>query len=179
VKYKIPHGIAATLLIACTFWLIQTTNTRALALDVLIEKFMQAKTARYDTIATFEGQPPLKVKGFFLEPAQMREEFGDTINIYDWTARNKIFLDSKSKRATVFNLKNLPDELQTAIVMTNFEFNVELDKSLFSVEIPQGYTVADVNVDLSPPSESELITALRTCTEVSNHLCRPLCTRNQ
>ncbi|MEQ1829480.1 MAG: hypothetical protein ABL921_26180, partial [Pirellula sp.] len=34
--------------------------------------------------------------------------------------------------------------------------------------IPAGYTVAGVNVDLSPPSESELITALRMCSEVSN-----------
>ena len=39
---------------------------------------------------------------------------------------------------------------------------------LFSVEIPQGYTVADVNLDVSAPSESELIEALKMCTEVSN-----------
>lgn len=36
---------------------------------------------------------------------------------------------------------------KTEIDMTNFEFNVALDKSLFSVEIPQGYNVADVNVN--------------------------------
>ena len=57
---------------------------------------------------------------------------------------------------------------KTEIVMTNFEFNVDLDKSLFNIEIPQGYNVADLNVDLSTPSEGELITALRMCTDVSN-----------
>ena len=243
MKYKIPHGIAATLLVACAVWLIQSASTPALALDLLIEKLMQAKTARYDTIVTTEGQPPLKMKGYYLEPNHMREEFDGFINIIDWSARKRIGLDPKNMRATVLSLKNLPDELMTGmqegnwfegtrqmlraattdpyakvvslgekqldgrtvigvrfeisgshmtlwadpatqlpvriestsagppkseVAMTNFEFNIELDKSLFSVEIPNGYTVADVNVDLSPSSESELITALRMCTEVSN-----------
>jgi hypothetical protein len=242
MKYKIPHGIVAMLFLAGMFWLLQSVSTPALALDVLIEKFMKAKTARYDTIVTVEGQPPLKMKGFYLEPTHMREENDGYVNISDWAARKRIGLDSKTKRATVFNLKNLPDEMKngmqegnwfegmrqmlraattdpkakvislgekqldgrkvvgfrfespgtpmtlwadpvtqlpvriestvagppkTEVVMTNFEFNIELDKSLFSVEIPDGYTVTDVKVDLSPPSESDLITALRMCCEVS------------
>ena len=57
---------------------------------------------------------------------------------------------------------------KSEVAMTNFEFNIELDRSLFSVEIPDGYTVVDVNVVLSPPSENELIAALRMCSEVSN-----------
>lgn len=243
MKHKIPHGIAATLCLAGMVWSLSSVNTPALALDVLIEKFMKAKTARYDTIVTVEGQPPLKMKGLYLEPTHMREENDGYINISDWAARKKIGLDPKTKRATVFNLKNLPDEMkngmqegnwfegirqmlraattdpnatvtslgekqldgrrvagirfeipgtpmtmwadpvtqlpvriestsagppQSEVVMTNFEFNIELDKSLFSVEIPEGYTVTGVDVDLSPPSESELITALRMCSEVSN-----------
>jgi hypothetical protein len=243
MKYKIPHGIAATFFFAGMVWLFSSVGTPVLALDVLIERFMKAKTARYDTIVNVDGQPPLKMKGLYLEPTHLREEGDGFINITDWAARKRIGLDPKTKRATVFNLKNLSDEMKngmqdgnwfegirqmlraattdpkakvislgekqldgrnvvgvrfempgtpmtlwadpatqlpvriestlagppkTEVVMTNFEFNIELDKSLFSVEIPEGYKVADVNIDLSPPSESELITALRMCSEVSN-----------
>lgn len=243
MKYKVPHGIAATLIVACAIWLIQSASTPALALDLLIEKLMQVKSARYETIVTVEGHLPQNMKGFYLAPSHMREESDGGITIFDWAAGKSVALDPKTKRATVLSLKKLPDELKngmkdgnwfegmrqamrvaskdptakvqslgekqfdgkvlvgvriempgmpmkvwsnpetqlpvrmestttgppkTEIVMTHFEFNVELDKSLFSVEIPQGYTVADVNVDLSPPSEGELITALRMCTDVSN-----------
>lgn len=243
MKYKVPHGVAATVVIACAIWLIQSASTPALALDLLFERLMQAKSARYETIVTVEGHSPQRMKGFYLAPTHMRQESDGGINIFDWAAGKSVALDPKTKRATVLSLKNLPDELKngmkdggwfegmrqalrvatkdptakvqslgekqfdgkvlvgirietpgmpmtvwsnpetqlpvrmestmigppkTEIVMTNFEFNVELDKSMFSVEIPQGYTVADVNVDLSPPSESELITALRMCTEVSS-----------
>ncbi len=243
MKYKVPHGIAATLFVACAIWLIQSSSTPAFALDRLIEKLMQAKTARYDTIVTVEDHSPLKRKCFYLEPVHIREEADGVVTISDWSAHKSISLDPKTMRATVFSLRNLPDELKngmrdgnwfegvrqtlrvatkdpnakvtslgekqfdgrtlvgarievpgmpmtfwsdpvtqlpvriestmagppkTEIVMTNFEFNIELDKSLFSLETPNGYTVADVNVDLSPPSESELVTALRMCTEVSN-----------
>ena len=243
MKYKIPHGIAATFIVAGIFWLMTTVNKPALALETLFGNFMKARTARYDTIVTIDGQPPLEMKGLFLEPKHMREEINGTINIIDWEARKRIGLDPKNMRATVMNLKNLSDEMsnwmqegnwfegtrqmlrsatsdpnakvvslgekqldgrrvvgvrfelpgmpmtlwadpatqlpiriesnllgppKTEVVITNFEFNIELDESLFSVEIPDGYSVADFNMDLSPPSESELITALRMCCEVSN-----------
>ncbi len=233
----------STLVVACAIWLIQSVSTPALALDLLIEKLMQAKSARYETIVTAEGDSPQTTKGFYLAPAHMRQESDGGITIFDWAAGKSLSLEPKTKRATILSLKNLPDELKngmkeghwfegmrealrvatkdpaakiqslgekqfdgkvlvgirieipgmpmtvwsnpetqlpvrmestmtgppkTEIVMTHFEFNVDLDKSLFSVDIPPEYTVADVNVDLSPPSESELITALRMCTEVLN-----------
>ena len=243
MRYKVPHSFAATLFVACAICFIQSAGAPALAVDVLIEKLMQVKSARYETMVTLDGQPPLRMTGFYREPSHMREEINGYITISDWAARKKIGLDTKTRRATVFNLKNLPDEpsngmregnwfegtrqmLRAAaigpndtavslgekqlegrtvvgvrfelpgapmtlwadpetqlpvriestmagppkseVVISNFEFNIDLDKSMFSVEISQGYTVADVNVDLSPPLESELITALRMCTEVSN-----------
>ena len=243
MKYKVPHGVAATMIVACAVWLIQSASTPALALDLLIEKLMQAESARFETIVTVEGHSPQKMKGFYLAPAHMRQESDGSITIVDWATGKSLALDPKTKRATELSFKNLPGELKnglkdvnwfegmrqalrvatkdptskvqslgeqqfggkvlvgirietpgmpmtiwsdpktqlpvrmestmtgppkTEIVLTSFEFNVELDKAMFSVEIPQGYTVADVTVDLSPPSESELIAALRMCTEVSN-----------
>ena len=243
MKYKVPHGIAATVVVACAIWLIQSASTPALALDLLVEKLMQSKSARYETIVTAEGHSPQAIKGFYLSPSHVRHESDGGITIFDWAAGKSLSLDPKTKQASVLSLKNLPDEQingltegnwfegmrealrvatkdpaakiqslgekqfdgkllvgirieipgmpmtvwsnpetqlpvrmettmtgppKTEIVVTNFEFNVDFDKSLFSVEIPPVYSVADVNVDLSHPSESELITALRMCTEVSN-----------
>jgi len=43
----------------------------------------------------------------------------------------------------------MPGPTQTKVVMTNYEFNVKLDKSLFSIIIPQGYNVTKTDIDLS------------------------------
>jgi outer membrane lipoprotein-sorting protein len=41
--------------------------------------------------------------------------------------------------------------------MTDIVFDVELDESLFSLEIPEGYTVRTMQVDASEPTEEDLI----------------------
>jgi hypothetical protein len=51
--------------------------------------------------------------------------------------------------------------------LSDFVFDVQLDESLFSVEPPAGYTVQDMNVDVSTPQEKDLIETFRTYTEVS------------
>ncbi|MCH7729878.1 MAG: hypothetical protein IH991_25920 [Planctomycetes bacterium] len=57
---------------------------------------------------------------------------------------------------------------QTEVVMNNYEFNVDLDKSLFSTTIPDGYRVIEADVDASPPTEKDFIVALKMCCKVSN-----------
>ncbi len=57
---------------------------------------------------------------------------------------------------------------KTEVVMTNYEFDVELDESLFSVDIPDGYTVTEVDMDSSPPSEDELLDTLRLLSEADD-----------
>jgi anti-sigma factor RsiW len=49
----------------------------------------------------------------------------------------------------------------TKTTMSDFTFNLQMDESLFSVDPPVGYTVQNINVDVSPPEEQDLITALR------------------
>lgn len=50
---------------------------------------------------------------------------------------------------------------QVELVMSNYEFDVDLDKSLFSIEVPEGYNVATTDVDVSPATEAEFITSLK------------------
>jgi hypothetical protein len=54
--------------------------------------------------------------------------------------------------ATVANVK---------VTISDFVFNVDMDRSLFSVEPPAGYTVQDVKIDASPMQERDLIETLR------------------
>ncbi len=57
---------------------------------------------------------------------------------------------------------------QMQIVMSNYEFNVELDESLFSTEIPEGYNVVEAEFDASTPTEADFIATLTMCTKGSN-----------
>jgi len=47
------------------------------------------------------------------------------------------------------------------VVMTNFQFDVELDDSLFSLTPPDGYTRVEVQADVSGVTEQDLIEYLR------------------
>jgi len=45
----------------------------------------------------------------------------------------------------------------TTYTMTDIVFDVELDESIFSLEIPEGYTIRTMQVDASKPTEKDLI----------------------
>jgi len=47
------------------------------------------------------------------------------------------------------------------VSMSNIAFNVELDESLFSLEIPEGYEVRELQRDMSEPIEADLIESFR------------------
>ena len=53
----------------------------------------------------------------------------------------------------------------TTYTMTDIVFDVELDESLFSLEIPEGYTVHTMQVDASEPTEKDLIEMFRIWAE--------------
>lgn len=52
-------------------------------------------------------------------------------------------------------------------VWTHFEFNIPVKASLFSMMPPAGYTVVDVPVDVSPPTENDLIATLRQYAQMT------------
>ena len=54
---------------------------------------------------------------------------------------------------------------KTRVVMSDFRFNVDLDQSLFSLEIPDGYTVNRVKMDVSKTTVEDLAQTLRVVAE--------------
>jgi outer membrane lipoprotein-sorting protein len=52
-------------------------------------------------------------------------------------------------------------------IMSDFEFNVPMDESLFSIEPPLGYTVENQKIDVSPTEEKNLIETFRLYSELS------------
>ena len=224
MKYKVPHWTSAAFLIACAIWFVRYESPSAFAIEKVVDNVMNARSARFDVLASITGQPTLKMKGLFLAPNHYRQELenGDII-IYDSQALKIVSLHPKTKQATVFNLLNITEEAkrsmqsnefdmvreslskaisdpdsnieslgkkkldgrtvvgfrlqtklqsvtvwadsrtkypvrieatmpgptQTKVVMTNYEFNVKLNKSLFSIIIPQGYHVTKTDIDLS------------------------------
>jgi outer membrane lipoprotein-sorting protein len=54
------------------------------------------------------------------------------------------------------------------VVMTDFEFDVALEPSMFSLDVPEGYQSNSVSVDASPPTESDFIASLRKLSDVSD-----------
>jgi len=65
-----------------------------------------------------------------------------------------------------YDMAGMPGK-QMKLVMSNFEFNVELDDSLFSLQIPEGYTVRTMQMDLSEPQEKDLIEMFRIWAETT------------
>jgi len=51
-------------------------------------------------------------------------------------------------------------------VMKNFEFDPQIDESLFSMEVPAGYTLQEAALDLSDVSEQDFIESLRIWAEI-------------
>ena len=56
---------------------------------------------------------------------------------------------------------------ETHIMMSHYEFNIELDESLFDVAVPQGYEMVETDLDTSPPTEEDFITAMRLGSKIS------------
>jgi len=54
------------------------------------------------------------------------------------------------------------------ILVHDFEFNVPLEESLFSMEIPPGFQVVPLQMEASEPGEKDLIQALRLCADLTD-----------
>jgi outer membrane lipoprotein-sorting protein len=53
------------------------------------------------------------------------------------------------------------------ITMTDFEFNVPLENSLFSLTPPEAYSVISAEINTGSPTESDFIQSLRKCAEMA------------
>ncbi len=55
---------------------------------------------------------------------------------------------------------------QMQVICKNLEFDVDLDESLFSMDVPEGYTLQQVELDLLGSTEQDFIEGLRIRAEV-------------
>ena len=55
---------------------------------------------------------------------------------------------------------------QMSVILKNFEFDVELDESLLSMDVPAGYTLQEESVNLSDATEQDFVESLRIWAEI-------------
>ncbi len=78
------------------------------------------------------------------------------------TLETKIWADPKTELPMLVELQ-ITTSIGYKIVLKDFEYDVELDKSLFDLTPPKGYTVHKRTIDLSPIKG--LVEGLRFCAE--------------
>ncbi|MHC4622049.1 MAG: hypothetical protein ACYTEQ_30275 [Planctomycetota bacterium] len=63
---------------------------------------------------------------------------------------------------------------ETRAVFSNFDFDTEIDESLFSMEVPDGYTLQDqAQADFANPTEQDLVEGLRIWADLIGGLFPP------
>ena len=72
-----------------------------------------------------------------------------------------VWANSETKMPVRMEIREDP----MVIAMSNIVFNVELDEALFSLEIPQGYSVTTFRRDLSEPAERDFVESFRIWAE--------------
>jgi len=72
-----------------------------------------------------------------------------------------VWANSETKMPIRFEVSTGP----VTNTISNIVFGVELDESLFDLEIPEGYMVRTMRVDVSEPTEKDLIETLRLWSE--------------
>jgi hypothetical protein len=57
---------------------------------------------------------------------------------------------------------------KTEVIMSDFEFDVNLEPSLFLLDPPAGYKTTTIPIDAAPPTEQDFIAALRRLTDATD-----------
>ena len=93
---------------------------------------------------------------------------------WDWT----IWADAETGLPVRVEVKADTFGTGMPVVMSDFVFGEEMDESLFSLTPPEGYTVREMQVDASVPTEEDLIKALRSTTVMTDGVFPPEFTLN-
>ncbi len=79
----------------------------------------------------------------------------------------KIWIDTETRlpvRMEMGGQLGMLPKMQT--VCTDFQWDVKVDKALLNLEVPKGYQVTDMAVNVAPPAEADLLAALKTAAEL-------------
>lgn len=105
-----------------------------------------------------------KVENLGKRTIEGRETVGFRISKGDMEC--KIWTDSDTRLLVRVELTALRFKPKTRIVMSDFRINVELDESLFSLDVPEGYTIVSrLNIDAAEPKLDDLAQMLRLVAE--------------
>ena len=78
-----------------------------------------------------------------------------------------VWADTETCLPVLMELRYGGGAQQYFVTMSNFELDVPLDPALFSMAVPEGYTVEDRSMNMSPPTEADLVTGLRQCAHMA------------
>jgi hypothetical protein len=151
--------------------IIDTDNEKLLALDT------EAKTAAYADIAGELGERHRSFIKFVrqiitqLQEGQV-EQLGE--RVIDGQKAVGFVGKGQNEAVTIWADPQtaLPIRIEAQIgqefsfTMKNFEFNADVDESLVSMDVPDGYTLEKTNMDLGNSAEEDFIESLRIWAEI-------------
>jgi hypothetical protein len=107
MKYKVPHWIAAAVLILCMVWILQSYSP-AIAAEDVVAHIMNARTAQWDMIVKTEGSADQKIR-VYLAPDHSRHEFEiGMVSVIDWNQGQIVSLFADSKLAMRMSVAKMP-----------------------------------------------------------------------
>jgi outer membrane lipoprotein-sorting protein len=113
-----------------------------------------------NTISELQNKPDFKVENLGLQKFN-----GHYYLVFVATSDNRtitIWADPQTALP-----KRIEDETPNMqVVCDNVQFDIPLDESLFSMEIPEGYTVQNTGIDFSKNSEADFIETLRIWAQI-------------
>lgn len=122
--------------------------------ESIIEEFRKLPS----DIAVFEGQ-------------EMLGETATSKFVYDLNGMNyTIWISAETKMPIKIVMANHVDPAQAdfLVTMTNFNWGADVDESLFTLDLPEGYTLKQENLDLAPGKEDDFAAMMRTFVRL-NH----------
>lgn len=103
--------------------------------------------------------------GFHVENQGLEELNGRDYTVFVATDdNNTITIWADPETALPVRIEQQTPNMQ--IICDNLQFDIELDESLFNMEVPEGYTIKNSGIDFSKNSESDFIETLRIWAEV-------------
>ena len=151
--------------------IIDTDNEKLLALDT------EGKTAAYADISGELGERHRSFIKFVrqiigqLQDGQV-EELGE--KVIDGQKAVGFVGKGQNEKVTIWADPEtaLPIRIEAqmgqefSFIMKNFEFDAAVDESLMSMEVPDGYTLQETNIDLGNASEEDFVKSLRIWAEI-------------
>ncbi len=113
-----------------------------------------------DTIIRLQNDPNFVVKEHGLQEI----DGGNYIALVAESGEQRITVWADPKTALPVRIEQKTPNMQ--IICDNLQFDVALDESRFSMEVPDGYTVQSAGIDFKKNTESDFIETLRIWAEI-------------